>query len=264
MVAYYGSTFDGETVVKYTRPQDINAGRHLALIGEAEFEQAQQIRAARGTAPQGEGRAEGDAGGKSAPRSAARVYVLGGLLDCARCGAPLNSQAGGGNTRRHVCSTRLQRKGACDQPSVKADALEAELAAQVAGMRLPAGWQEAVVGYLLAEGGLAALAAQRQALQEHFDFIKGLYDKGEVGRQVYLAERRAYERGLAALALDERAGVDLARALLADFGTLWSGLTPLEQRGIARSLLQAARVDSQHIVAWKWYPLFELLFVAKE
>ena len=35
----------------------------------------------------------------------------------------MHSQAGGGQARRHVCWTRTQRTGGCDQPSVKAKVL---------------------------------------------------------------------------------------------------------------------------------------------
>ena len=60
----------------------------------------------------------------------------GGRLDCATCGAPLHAQGGSDNERRHVCSTRLGRSGACAQRSVKADILEAELTAQMNCLRL--------------------------------------------------------------------------------------------------------------------------------
>jgi hypothetical protein len=85
-----------------------------------------------------------------------------------------------------------------------------------------------------------------------------------LGREVYLRERRSYERGLAALALDERSDVDLAqaRALLADFGRLWELLTPLERKQIVGVLLRVALVDNGHVVAWHWYPDCAGLFAA--
>jgi DNA invertase Pin-like site-specific DNA recombinase len=262
MVPYYGSNFNGEVVVKYTRPTDINGGRHIALISEVEFEQALQVRAARGRAPQGRGRKEEDGRGKTAPRRAARVYLLQGLLDCGCCGAPMHSQGGGHNRRRHICWTRLQRHSGCSQPSVSADALEDELAQRLRQLRLPPDWQESVVGHILAEGGLEAVAAQRRALQEHFDYVKDLYRKHQLGRQQYRQEWLAYQRGMAALDVDRRAGVDLnqARALLADFGRLWVLLRPLERKTIVQTLLDSAVVDGGHIVDWRWYPVFQVLF----
>ena len=74
--------------------------------------------------------------------------------------------------------------------------------------------------------------------------------------RLYLRERRSYERGLAALALDARSDIDLAqaRALLTDYETLWGLLTPLERKQIATVLLRVATVDTGHVVAWQWYP----------
>ncbi len=264
-MTYKGSEFDGKKVIRHRRPQAINPeAQHPALITEAEFEQARQIRQARSQAPQGRGRTDASQHGKSAPRRAARVYVLGGRLDCATCGAPLHAQGGSDNERRHICSTRLGRSGACAQRSVKADILEAELAGQMNGLRLSPAQGEAVIGYLLAAGGLGAIVAQREALQAHFASIQARYERGELGREIYLRERRNYERGLAALALDERSDVDLAqaRALLADFATLWGLLTPLERKQIATVLLRVATVDTGHVVAWHWYPGCAALFVA--
>jgi len=257
LVPFYGSEYKGEQVIKRTRLQDINTGLHTPLISQEDFKWGLSIRALKGRSPQGRGR-KGNERGKSAPRRAARVYLLSGLLDCARCGAPMHSQAGGGNARRHVCATRLQRKGVCDQPSVKADRLERELADQMARLRLPADWQETVIGYLLDEGGLEALLARRQEVEGHFEHIRALYEAEEVGRQTYLTEWRIYERQMAALSLEGQTKIDLsrARALLTDFGALWKRLTPREQQGIARSLLRAATVEGGRILRWSWYSIF--------
>jgi hypothetical protein len=136
------------------------------------------------------------------------------------------------------------------------------LAGQMNGLCLSPAQCEAVIGYLLTAGGLGAIVAQREALQQHFDSIRVRYERGELGREIYLRERRSYERGLAALALDERSDIDLAqaRALLADFAALWDLLTPLERKQIAMVLLRAATVDTGHVVAWHWYPGCTALF----
>jgi hypothetical protein len=249
VVAYRGSEYNGEKVIKHKEPRDINEGQHVPLISRAEFAQEQQIREARGKAPQGRGEV----------RQAARVYILGGVLDCARCEAPMHCQDG-----RYMCSTRIQRKGGCDQPSAKDEMLEVELAEQMARVRLPEEWQEAIVGYLLEAGGLEAIMAQRRALQEHFDNIQFLYSQDKLGRQVYLREWHSYQRGMAALSLENRTDLSLDRAWvsLADFGQLWRLLTPLEQKAVAQSLLKVARVDDGHIVEWHWYPPFHSLFAS--
>lgn len=251
-VPYYGSVYNGQRVVKFTRVQKHLQGQHSPLISEAQLDQALKLRDLRNKAPQGQGRV----------RRPARVYLLQGLLDCSRCGAPMHSQSGSGNARRHSCWSRVRGTGSCTQPSVKADVLEGELFTQLDQLRLPAVWQEEIIGYVLEDEGLEVILAQRKLLQEHFDIIQALYRKQEISRQIYRAEWLAYERGMAALSLDRRADVDLdwARRLLADFPTLWSLLTDLERKEMVRALLDVAVVEEQHVVEWRWYGPFADLF----
>ena len=250
VVAYYGSHFDGEQVVKHKWPNEIFPGKHVPLISTSLFERCQVVREARGQAPQGREQ-----------RHAARVYLLSGLLDCARCGEPMRSQSGGGNVRRHVCSTRIKRKGACDQPSVKAEVLEAQIEEIMSRVRIPDDWQERILAYLLDEGGLEVIRRQRQALEEAFAQVRALYEAGELGRKAYLREKRAYERRLQALRLDDSARPDVAEArrLLSDFPSLWKLATPIEKKGLLQLMLTEARVDDQRIVSLRWYKPFDTL-----
>ena len=146
------------------------------------------------------------------------------------------------------------RHGVCDQPSVKAEILEQQFATVVQQLRLPIEWQEATLGYLLAEDGLAAIMSQRRALRDHLDQVQLAYDRGMLGRQMYLKERRTVERSLTNLNLEANSNLDvqLARKYLTDWSCLWSSLTPLEQRGIARSMLRDAIVENQQIITFCW------------
>jgi hypothetical protein len=262
VVPHYGSEFNGKKVVKYTRIREMTMGLHTPLISEAAYEQSLLVRQARGKAPKGKGRGKDEGKGKDKPRNASRVYILSGVLDCQRCGMPMNGQAGGGNARRHVCSTRIQRKEGCDQISVKADIPEAALDAQMAKIRLSEEWREAVIGYVMDDEGLEGIQAQRKALQVHFNEIEYLSGLGEISRRMYLRELRYYHRQMKNLSLDERMDIDLRRAreLLADFQSLWQQMKPLEKKQITQVLLNRAVYDSQRIVAWHWYPPFRSLF----
>lgn len=250
-VPYYGSEIAGQRVKKFLKPQDINEGLHLPLITEATHNQALDIRELRGRAPQGKQQ-----------RRPSHIYVMQGLVDCARCGAPMHSQMGGGNTPRLLCSTRIQREGVCDQRSVKSALLEAELAREVARIQLPDAWQEDITGYLLDEEGLSGLLARRRTLDDHFERIKFLYETEEISRQHYRRELQAYQHESRALDPAARTDLDLdlARELLGDPARLWQLLTPLEQKGIAQSLLRVALLDNQTIIDWKCYRPFAPLF----
>lgn len=244
VIPYYSSHYDGKRVIKYLEPQDIFPGVHLALITKSQFKQMQEIRDLKSKAPQG--------GGKI--RRPARVYLLQGLLDCHRCGAPMHCQAGSKNNRRHHCRTHLQRTGGCDQPSVMADRLEADLINQLAQVKLPVSWQEEIIGYLIDEEGLAMILAQRQALKEHIEMIRDMHHQKQISRQVYLQEWQEFERSMARLSLEKSTTIDLndARLLLADFPLLWSKLTALEQKHVTQIFLNRATVEDGRIIAWDW------------
>jgi len=208
VVPYYGSEKKGARIVKYLKPQNINEGLHLPLISQAVFQQALQIRAVKGKMPRG------TRGG----RNPAHIYVLQGLPQCARCGAPMHAQMGGGRTPRFLCSTRIQHTGACDQKSVKSALIEADLATELTHFTLPEDWQEDIIAYLLDEEGLSGLLARRQALEEHFQHVRFLYEAEQISRQQYRREWQAYQRQSRDLDPARRTDLDLdqARDLLAD------------------------------------------------
>jgi DNA invertase Pin-like site-specific DNA recombinase len=250
-VPYYGSEIAGQRVKKFLKPQDINHGLHLPLITEADHNQAIDIRALKGRAPQGK-----------RVRRASHVYVLQGVVECALCGGEMHCQMGSGQTPRLLCSTRIQREGVCDQRSVKSVLLEAELTREVARINLPDDWQEDVIGYLLDEEGLSGLLARRRALDDHFEQIKFLYETEEISRQYYRREWQAYQHESRALDPAGRTDLDLelARKLLGDPARLWSQLTPLERKGLTQAILRVALLDNQTIIEWNWYRPFTTVF----
>jgi DNA invertase Pin-like site-specific DNA recombinase len=252
VVPYYGSEKRNYTIIKYLKPQNINEGLHLPLISRGDFAQALQIRDVKNKMPRG------TRGG----RNPAHIYILQGLGECARCGAPMHCQMGGGRTPRLLCSTRIERLGVCDQKSVKSALLEAELATEFVCLRLPQNWQEDVIAYLLDEEGLSGLLARRQAIEEHFQHIRFLYDAEQINRQQYRREWFAFQRQSRDLDPARRTDLDLnrARLLLTDMGRLWSLLTPLEQKGLAQILLRVAIIDNQRVLEWKWYHSFQPVF----
>jgi len=252
VVPYYGSEKKGARIVKYLKPQNINEGLHLPLISQAVFQQALQIRAVKGKMPRG------TRGG----RNPAHIYVLQGLPQCARCGAPMHAQMGGGRTPRFLCSTRIQHTGACDQKSVKSALIEADLATELTHFTLPEDWQEDIIAYLLDEEGLSGLLARRQALEEHFQHVRFLYEAEQISRQQYRREWQAYQRQSRDLDPARRTDLDhdQARDLLADVDRLWARLAPLDQKGLAQSFLREIVIDNQRVLEWKWYQDFHPLF----
>lgn len=250
--AYYGSHFDGQRVVKHPHPQHVFDGRHVPIISEGLFFRCHQVRLSRGRAPRG---------GKGTKRRPARVYPLSGLLYCARDGAPMHSQAAGrNNTRRHICSHRIQT-GTCDQVSVRAEVLEAHIGEVVSQLILPEEWMDRVLAFALDEGGLAVLQRQREVLEDNFQSVRQAYEEGKLGNTAYRRAWRAYQRRLQELQPESSPKIDhdKIRALLLAFGQIWSLASPLEQRGLLQTMLRRGQVDNQRLFAVEWHPPFDQL-----
>ena len=250
---YYGSHFDGEKVVKHPHPQELFDGRHVPLISEDLFFRCHAIRLNRGQAPQG---------GKENKRRRARIYLLSGLLDFARCGAPMIGQAGGRNhARRYACSNRIQRK-ACDQPSMLARIPEAQIIEQLAAFSFPEQWESRVLAFMLDEGGNDVLERQREVLDDNFAIVREQYECDEISRRAYLQAMHAYQHRLQELdpASNPQVDQEEVQRLLSNPALLWESATLREQRGLLQTMLKHARVDGKRVVEIKWYPPFERCF----
>ena len=249
---YYGSHFDGEKVVKNAHPTQLfEQAQHPPIISPALFERCDLVRQARGRRPLGKKK-----------RRRSRIYLLSGLLDCARSGGAMNAQSVGRNKMsRYVCSDRIRHRKPCDQPSVNAEILESQVLGRLLRLCIPHDWHDDILACILDEGGEESLRWQRKQLEESFAEVEAEYETGELSRQAYLRERQAYFRRLRELIPDEHPRVDIAQArcLLNDFPAIWDLATLMEQKQLLQLTLKDAKVDGQKIVDMRWYPPFDQL-----
>jgi len=77
--------------------------------------------------------------GESARPFGWQPYPLSGVARCAFEGAPLLGLRAGGRRLRYMRCSTAQRRGraACQQPMIRAEVIEAQVAAYVSGVRLP-------------------------------------------------------------------------------------------------------------------------------
>jgi len=252
VVPYYGSRFDGEKVVKNPLPTELfENAQHAPLIPPTLFERCRIVRQAKGRRPRG---------GKK--RQHSRVYLLSGLLDCARSGGPMIAQTTGRDqTPHYVCSDRLQHRHPCDQPAVKADTVESQVVERLLHLRIPPEWHEEILACVLDDGGEESLRWQRHLLDKHFAQVQAQYQAGEMSRPAFVRERQAYYRRLKELIPDQHPRVDIARArrLLNDFPAIWNLANPLERQLLLQLVLHGSKVDGRRIVSARWYPPFDRL-----
>ncbi len=252
VVPYYGSEFDGEKVVRRKQPEALfETARHPPVISPTLFERCTLLREARRRRPEG--------GGQRRP---SRIYLLSGLLDCARSGGALHCQTvGRRSTPRYVCSDRIQHRRPCDQPSVDAEILESQVLQRLFDLSIPFDWHDDILACVIDAGGEESLRWQRKLLQEGFEEVEVRYQAELLSRAAFVRARQAYDRRLRELIPARHPRVDITRArhLLSDFAALWDLATPVERQQILRLMLKEARVDGEQIVSLRWYRPFDRL-----
>lgn len=252
VVPYYGSEFDGEKVIRRRQPEALfETARHPPIISPTLFERCALLREARRHRPEGGGQ-----------RQPSRIYLLSGLLDCARSGGALHCQTvGRRSTPRYVCSDRIQHRRPCDQPSVDAEILESQVLQRLLTFVIPFDWHNDILACVIDAGGEESLRWQRKLLQEGFEEVEARYQAELISRAAFIRARQAYDRRLRELIPARHPKIDIARArhLLSHFAALWELATPVEQQQILRLMLKEARVDGEQIVSMHWYPSFDRL-----
>ena len=230
-------------------------GQHEAIVSDELFERCQAARRSRRHRP-----------GTTAPKSS-RAYPLTGLARCARCGGRMRGNSV--RAHRYYRDPARDRGQECDQRMVKADEAEDALGDFLQQLVLPEDWQARVLAYIEASESEAANVARQQArLEGRLKRLKDLYLLGDLDKHEYLQERDRLRAQLAVLTPSEMPDLELAAALLQNFGEIWQAATSSERRQIAHSLLNAVYldVDQGPVVAIEpkaeFAPLFELAKVS--
>ena len=235
-------------------------GQHEAIVDEAVFEQAQQLRDMRSKVP-------------AIRRSNASPFLLTGLrLVCDRCGKPLVGASAHGRSQRYeyyTCTTRLRHGArACDQDRLRRDELEPAVLAQLAEVYADSSLMrmaldEADREWRAAEGArrqrTAALATERADLAQRLNRYLVAFEEGTLRPEAAQTRIDSIQQRLAAIDDEEAKAVvdatpqewadidlDLAAALLGVSLTaiLADELPPERSKALLGQLIEEIRVVS--------------------
>lgn len=205
-------------------------GQQPILIGLETFDQAQKIRQTLYRSPRAKyGRP-------------AEVYPLSGLLRCMLCRRPMRAFSSSGR-RYYRDSTRIDHCGECDQPSVLADDIEAQVADFLSHIALPEGWPDNAMEWLGLGGSDNGQEAQRR-----WERAKGLYLRGDIGREQYDAEKKRYESSAQGLTKSQVTATMALGDLIRDFAQEWDRALPIEKRKLLRVAVAAVFVRGNRLV----------------
>jgi site-specific DNA recombinase len=230
--------------------------RPYTLLDPQLFTEVQQIRAAR---------VYNRNGSKSD-----REYPLAGLLYCGRCGERFRSGNERGN--RHYRDMGRERQTGCEQPRLVAERAEGEIGRILANLRLPEGWQAAVMEAAERQAknraGIDALRARRDQLERIFNALKLQHRYGDITDLEYERERKILFKELEQLQLPPSApsNIQESAALLRNCGELWKVATDAERKRLAKALFSkiVMHTDGMDVLHIETYPrpeiavLFEL------
>lgn len=195
-------------------------------------------------------------------------YPLSGVAACGACGAPLLGCASivlGKYRYRHMRCSTAQRQGreACPQPMVRAEVLEAQIAAYVGGMRLPPEYLGEVVAELRRRQQSApADPSEVEGLGREVERWRRLFVLGEIDEERYRREASPLRRRLAELQRPrEVLDVEQAVKYLRDVGSLWAQSPRRLQKEFVREVFQRIVVEGPEVAAITPQPLYAPLFV---
>ena len=237
LVPYYG--VDEETGRKRRRDDAAtwHPGQHPALVDADLFEAVQAIRA---QARQRQRTPEG-----THPIAA---HPLSGLLMCAHCGKHVRATTTSTGYRSYRDATPIERTGACTQPPVKAEDIEAQVVAFMLECQraLPADWREQLESRWAAAAPEAA--QQAAAAKERLARAVELYLAGLIDQRRMQEQQLAYQLALTHLRPQEYDAIISLGQTLERFDALWAAASLTTQNGLLRSALEAALIDNKSLV----------------
>ena len=235
-MVYYGVDEQGRKRKRdnklYTAP-----GRHPALISRELFEQAQEMRRVAGR----HGRNE---------QGEPQIYPLSGLLRCMDCQRRMWGFSANGGIRYYRDSTRAEHRCACEQPTLRAEDIEAQVVELLQSVCLPDDWQDRLVEILHPVEDRAHVREQERHWQDRLARATELYLAGDIERTQYLEEKWAAQTALTSLHPVPKDAIITAGSSLQAFSRLWSEAhSYLDRNRLLRVLVTAAFVKGRSLVA---------------
>jgi site-specific DNA recombinase len=225
------------------------AGRHPTLIAPELFQQVQEARERRRTAP-------------SPIRRAASTYSMSALMRCRSCGGRMQVTENWGGRVRYYCRSKAQNR-TCTAKGTYLDVYERQVLGYLGKVRLPDDYQERIMALVRELRPAASSEAhERQELEARLERTKRLYQWGDIAEDEYRATKTEITRRLRALTpeTEERDRLAQLRAYLDELPRAWEDATQEQRNRLLRVLLETIWVANEKVVAVRPRPEFQPLF----
>ena len=161
------------------------------------------------------------------------------------------------------CATTHKRgRAACEQPMVRAELLEAQIAAYVGGMRLPPEYVGQVVTELRQRHHAVEDLAEATKVRRAVERLKSQHLWGDLGDDEYRGKMRELQRRLAEIERPaEVFEAEKAIDYLRNVGSLWDASPRETQRDFVREVFATIEVAGPQVTVLTPRPGYAPLFV---
>ena len=227
-------------------------GKHPAIISRELFDEVHAIRRKR-------------AHHQATYNRKYRIYLFGGMIRCSGCGRIMRASTRGKSQRLcYHCTTRELRQHECSKSNtwVYEDGLATQFEKIVSQFRLPDDWRARLQQLINGHSKVQDAENERRRLNERLARVKQQFEWGDLTESDYIQKRNEIKAALVALQKKEMKAIIDAETLLENMSTVWKEATEVEQRDMARAILDEVICDpdARQLIALRPKPAFRLLF----
>jgi site-specific DNA recombinase len=253
LVPYYGKDAKGR---KRKRGQAVSVfrGQHEPLVPMEDFQRAQDLRR---RLPH---RSRQEKTGQP------NIYPLSGLLICDTCGRHMRASSSRGGYCYYRDTTRIEHRGDCDQPTLRAEAIEDQVVAFLRSLTgsLPHDWRERVVEMVIPPEQQAELDEREREIQARLERATRLHLEGHIDYERFLDEEHRAQAAMADLRPARVDAIMHVGEILEAFDQHWEEAeAPLQKNGLLRLALAGVRVQGYKLTGFQstlaFYPLVRLV-----
>ena len=211
-------------------------GKHEAILDEEVFEECQQVRARKA-------RRKGTVPKQRYP------YPLSGLIYCGKCNRKLRAQSDY-EVRRYRCRAR-ELGHDCEQKSVRADEVEAQVVAALMTLKVPDDWRDRMMEAIAQMLGDQKLEERLKEIHETIERMDFRWDYGFItDKDEYLEKRLALQQELEQMTPIPDEDLAVAQDLIENFEAYWEAAqaNPIEQERLLNLMLVRVWVEDEDVV----------------
>ena len=209
-------------------------GLHEAIIDDELYEAVHKARAKRRVKKLG------------VRKRTKRIYLLSGIVRCARCGSPMRVNPAKSHKYIYYSCNARERSIDCDQPQIPLGPVEEAVARLMRSVTLPDDGRERATEQARQARQEQPTGPSRAELEKQLQRLANLYKWGHYDNDAeYHAERREIEQQLLLIEPAISPDLDSAAALLADFDTLWNAATRKEQQQITQMIVEMVYLEGE-------------------